>query len=234
MKNFKSLLCAILVLLMSTFNASSQVSVNSIDVPKAKEPVFIHEISFTPFGATQSETTQDENAAAGFNGVISESSALNSASSDVIEQCGSIQFKYATILDVPVESISFTNVYTFIDDWMGTRYRMGGTSKSGVDCSAFAGSLLLGCYALSIPRTAREQHKVATLVSREELTEGDLVFFNTTGGVSHVGVYLTNGYFVHSSSSQGVSISNLNDAYYAHRFVSAGRISQSVPLIENE
>ncbi len=53
--------------------------------------------------------------------------------------------------------------------------------------------------------------------------EGDLVFFNTRGGVSHVGVYITNGYFVHSAASDGVMISNLEDSYFLRRFIGGGR-----------
>jgi lipoprotein Spr len=55
--------------------------------------------------------------------------------------------------------------------------------------------------------------------------EGDLVFFNTRGGVSHVGVYITNGNFVHSASSEGVMTSNLEDAYYSRRFIGGGRVN---------
>ncbi len=217
--------------------AFSQVSVNSVEVPKAKELKFIDEVAFTPLESTQIELTSSSRSL-GTNNHIQNSPDLSgsmpSPSADIIEQCGSLQFKYATMLDVPVEAISMTNIYSFINDWMGTRYRMGGTTKDGIDCSAFTGSLLLGCYALAIPRTAREQHRVASPVSREELKEGDLVFFNTTGGVSHVGVYLTNNYFVHSSSSQGVTISNLNDSYYAKRFISGGRMTAGEEAVVTE
>jgi len=56
------------------------------------------------------------------------------------------------------------------------------------------------------------------------MLEGDLVFFNTRGGVSHVGVYLGDGYFVHSSSSAGVTINSLNESYYSRKFIGGGRI----------
>jgi lipoprotein Spr len=55
---------------------------------------------------------------------------------------------------------------------------------------------------------------------------GDLVFFNTRGGVSHVGVYLTNNHFVHSSSRNGVMISSLDDSYYSKKFIGGGRVNQ--------
>ena len=66
---------------------------------------------------------------------------------------------------------------------------------------------------------------VVEKIDKENLSEGDLVFFNTRGGVSHVGVYLRNGYFVHSSSKDGVRISSLNEKYYHRKFIGAGRIN---------
>ncbi len=100
---------------------------------------------------------------------------------------------------------------------------MGGTTKRGIDCSALTGSLLMAVYGFAVPRTARQQYKATGHIDKEDLKEGDLVFFNTHGGVSHVGLYLENNYFVHASSSQGVTISCLEDPYYAKRFICGGR-----------
>ncbi len=141
-----------------------------------------------------------------------------------IEKCSPLQFKYATMLDREVESISNINLYNYIDEWWDTRYRYGGSTKSGIDCSAFAGQLIQSVYNLEIPRTAREQYQFCDKVAIEELQEGDLVFFNTRGGVSHVGVYLGDHYFVHSSTSSGVTISSLTEVYYAQKFICGGKI----------
>ena len=89
----------------------------------------------------------------------------------------------------------------------------------------FADKLLSAVYSLVLPRTAREQYKFCEHISKDDLLEGDLVFFNTHKGVSHVGVYLANGHFVHSSLSQGVMISSLEDSYYSRRFISGGRVN---------
>ncbi len=62
-------------------------------------------------------------------------------------------------------------------------------------------------------------------LKKTDLLEGDLVFFNTRGGVSHAGVYLGNGYFVHASVHAGVTINSLNDAYYSRKYIGGGRIS---------
>lgn len=85
------------------------------------------------------------------------------------------------LLNTEVEQLQNHVLLEKIDEWYGTRYRMGGTTKKGVDCSAFVQSVIAGAFGLAIPRTAREQYRVAKLISRTELKEGDLLFFNTRG-----------------------------------------------------
>jgi cell wall-associated NlpC family hydrolase len=156
--------------------------------------------------------------------------ALNSASGSTLlletESCTPLQFKYAQLIDSDIESISNTVLYDFVDKWWGVRYRYGGTTMRGVDCSSYTGQLISAVYGINLPRTAREQYKVVTRVNRMDLEEGDLVFFNTRGGVSHVGVYLGNNYFTHSGSSSGVTISSLDDAYYSRKYIGGGRIDK--------
>ena len=96
--------------------------------------------------------------------------------------------------------------------------------KKGVDCSVFSQFLFAAVYGFSIPRTAREQYNLTTRISRTELKEGDLIFFNTRGGISHVGIYLQNNKFVHASTSGGVTISDIFDEYWARKFVGVGRL----------
>lgn len=148
------------------------------------------------------------------------------------ELCTSVQFKYAQILNRDVEFVNNLSLYNFIEDWWATRYRYGGTSRRGIDCSSYTGKLLSEVYGFSVPRTAREQYRTSTRVNRMDLQEGDLVFFNTRGGVSHVGIYLGDGYFTHSSSSKGVTISNLNEIYYSKKYIGAGRVVQQLPIEE--
>jgi len=143
-----------------------------------------------------------------------------------IENCTALQFKYAQILNVEVEALANNTLYQFIEAWWATRYRYGGQTKAGIDCSAYAGALVSSIYGISLPRTARDQYGICNKLDREELKEGDLVFFNTRGGVSHVGVYLGNGYFTHASVGNGVTISNLDEKYYSRKFISGGRIQQ--------
>ena len=135
------------------------------------------------------------------------------------------QFKYGQILDRDVESITNASLFHFIDTWWGTPYRYGGSTQKGVDCSAFSSTLISSVFGVQLPRTARDQYKVCQKLDEDELKEGDLVFFNTRGGISHVGVSLGGKYFVHASTSNGVMISSLDEDYYNHRFVAGGRVA---------
>ena len=88
--------------------------------------------------------------------------------------------------------------------WAGTPYRMGGTTKRGIDCSAFVQIAFLDAYGIELPRTTSEQHYLGRQIQKHELRIGDLVFFRRN---HHVGVYIGNNQFMHASSSQGVIIS---------------------------
>lgn len=111
-------------------------------------------------------------------------------------------------------------------DLVGIKYRGGGTTKAGFDCSGFV-SYVFKDIGVDLPRTSSGMHATGTKVEKKNLTSGDLVFFNTTGkGVSHVGIYIGDGKFIHSSSSKGVKIDKLNDPYYwGKRYVGAKRVA---------
>ena len=157
------------------------------------------------------------------------SAVIKQPSTTNTESFQTLQFKYGQILNVEIEAIENISLYQFVEEWSNTKYRMGGNSKSGTDCSGFAGVLYDANYHQLLPRTAREQHHVCDKVEMNQIKEGDLVFFNTRGGVSHVGVYLHNRYFVHASTREGVIISSLDEPYYKKTFISAGRI---IPKID--
>ncbi|MCW8278066.1 C40 family peptidase [Pseudomonas sp. PCH199] len=118
---------------------------------------------------------------------------------------------------------------------IGTRYRFGGTSEAGFDCSGFIGYLFREEAGMNLPRSTREMINVdAPLVSRGKLKPGDLLFFATNGRrgrVSHAGIYLGDNQFIHSSSrkSGGVRIDSLGDSYWSKSFIEAKRALAMAP-----
>ena len=117
-------------------------------------------------------------------------------------------------------------LYDAIQSWIGTPYRYGGTTKAGIDCSGFVGNIYQEVFNKKLQRVANDMQQDCTLISRSELKEGDLVFFtNSRGRVSHVGIYLKNDIFAHSSTSRGVIISRLGDSYWSKHFYKGGRVN---------
>lgn len=163
--------------------------------------------------------------------IISESTA---AKTPEIEKASALQLKYSVLLNTNVEEVTNMRMFEFIDEWYGTRYRLGGTTKKGIDCSAFSQYLFAAVYNINLPRTAREQYRITSRISRTELKEGDLLFFNTRGGVSHVGVYLQNNRFVHASTSGGVMISDIFENYWVRRFIGVGRLKNQEVVVSGQ
>lgn len=116
--------------------------------------------------------------------------------------------------------------------WQGVPYRLGGTSREGIDCSAFVGKTFDKYFGQSLPRTTTEQAKLGERVTKEKLRPGDLVFFKINKYVQHVGIYIDNGRFLHASSSQGVMISELDNRYWQGKYWKAVRVAVSSPLLD--
>jgi lipoprotein Spr len=144
---------------------------------------------------------------------------------NTVESSSSLQMKYAILMNTEVEAVQNIELFKKIDEWWGTKYCLGGTTSKCIDCSAFMQILFASVYGIGLPRTARDQYSFSSKISRTEMKEGDLVFFNTRGGVSHVGLYLQNNKFVHASTN-GVTISDLYDPYYIRRLVGVGRVEK--------
>lgn len=181
-------------------------------------PAFIENISFKP-GSDEPPAPPVKVEKAAPN---KQSHSINT--SEVIEVLPTLRFKYAILLDAAVEDLD-DRLITFLDEWYGIRYRLGGNDKSGIDCSAFVQSFFTSMYGLPISRTCREQYSDTRRIKKTQLQEGDLVFFKTRGrSVSHVGIYLRNNKFIHASTSSGVMISDLSDEYFEKRYAGAGRL----------
>lgn len=108
-------------------------------------------------------------------------------------------------------------------NWLGIPYRWGGTTRRGIDCSAFVQQYVRENLGIELPRTTAGQRYEGVEIEKDELVPGDLVFFRRRG-VRHVGVYLSGGEFIHASSSRGVTISELGSSYWSRYYWMARRI----------
>jgi lipoprotein Spr len=128
------------------------------------------------------------------------------------------------IMGVAMSATSNMKLFHFVYDWIGTPYRFGGESKKGIDCSAFTKQLYSEVFNLDIKRNSRDIFSMVSPVSKDDLKEGDLVFFKIhSRSISHIGIYLGNNRFAHASL-KGVAISNLDDPYYTRYFYKGGRV----------
>lgn len=114
---------------------------------------------------------------------------------------------------------------THFKKWQGVKYKYGGNSKNGVDCSYFVQDSLKNIQ-VSVPRTTYYQAKLGQMVSRTQLQTGDLVFFKTSSKDRHVGIYLNKGHFMHVSTSKGVIISRMDNPYWNRHYWKSKRILQ--------
>lgn len=131
----------------------------------------------------------------------------------------------AGLLGVDEKEVKKKKIYQFVTEWYGVPYKYGGCDKKGTDCSCFACNLYQTVYDIKLPRTAREISEKCDKVKEHNVREGDLIFFKINSSqVSHVGVYLTNNKFVHASTSKGVIINDINDAFYKKCLSGYGRV----------
>lgn len=110
------------------------------------------------------------------------------------------------------------------NDWHTVRHKMGGTSMRGVDCSGLVYQTYRTRFGIDMPRSTEYQARMGTTIKKDRLRTGDLVFFKTGLFTRHVGIYIDNGEFLHVSSSNGVTISDLEDSYWKRTYWKAQRI----------
>ena len=202
-----------------------QASTETQQPARSQSPRFIENITINDPAHSKREVT----AAAPAD---KRTSVTTRESVNTIESLNALQFKYALLMDVSVEELNNIKLLQYIDEWYGTRYRFGGTNHTGIDCSAFSSGLMSEVFSVELPRMAKDQFNACQRLRREQLQEGDLVFFHTTRkGVSHVGVYLMNNKFVHASVNNGVTISDMSDGYYLKTFVGGGRAMSAERLL---
>lgn len=117
-----------------------------------------------------------------------------------------------------------TDVISYASKFMGRPYVWGASGPGAFDCSGFT-AYVYGSFGVGLPHYTGSQFSMGKSVSKGNLACGDLVFFNTVGPVSHVGIYIGGGKFIHASSgSHKVTVSNLNDSYYSSRYAGGRRV----------
>ena len=139
------------------------------------------------------------------------------------------------VLDgIPIDSAvtEETELAREINKWSWVRYRKGGSSKKGVDCSGFTSQVYRNALGVELPRTAHEQHEIGDTVDASDLKLGDLLFFHSSKKkkrINHVAIYLGDGRFVHSASRSGVRLDSLSEEYYYNHLAGARRLADPAP-----
>ncbi len=113
-------------------------------------------------------------------------------------------------------------------EWKSTKYRIGGLSKKGIDCSGFVYITFRSKFKIELPRTTRLQAKIGVKVSKKNLRIGDLIFFKTGIRRRHVGIYIGKLNFLHASSKKGVTISTLKNSYWASKYWKIKRLNPKI------
>ncbi|TYP96401.1 lipoprotein Spr [Sphingobacterium allocomposti] len=131
---------------------------------------------------------------------------------------------FSQIMGVASNAMANTKLYQFVYEWLGTPYRLGGDSKRGIDCSKFSLAVYENVFNTTIGYNSRNQYANVKPIRKNDLQPGDLVFFKIRSRhITHVGVYLGDDKFAHASSSRGVMVSNLNEAYWKRYYYNGGR-----------
>ncbi len=109
-------------------------------------------------------------------------------------------------------------------EFLGVKYKYGGETKKGIDCSGFVQNAFKKY--IKLPRTAKEMFSEGSKVKKDNLLAGDLVFFSDSNRpIGHVGIYIGDDMFIHASSgAKKVTITNINKVYYIEHYKGARRI----------
>jgi cell wall-associated NlpC family hydrolase len=129
-------------------------------------------------------------------------------------------------VEASTDIIAANELTSIAEKYKGIRYRYGGTTTAGFDCSGYV-QFVYKQVGVSLSRSTSGMYSTGTKIAKSNLQVGDLVFFKTTSAqVGHVGIYVGNNNFIHSSTSRGVMVSSINDPYYwGKRYVGAKRVA---------
>ncbi len=209
------LLGAIILFMLESCSSSSQTS--RYNKPKEESSEGKNRIRFT----SENDERPDESEADNFT--------TSNVADDVLLKKEFAE-KYSKLKDSNIPLTDREKILFEIASYLNTPYHYGGNDRNGIDCSAFTRNVLKKSIGLYLPRTAREQYLAGEFVKNmSDLKFGDLIFFDTSKNSypGHVGIYLGDDRFAHSSSSSGVIISSLKNPYYSSRFIGGRRINIS-------
>ena len=185
---------------------------------------------------------KDAEAASGSSEESSSAASSSASSSSASSQLSNVSSKYynnskfSTFkrggLEKPftVPASKCDAIISTAKSFLGTPHSSGGLSKSGIDCSGLVYTAFNTHCSKDLPRVAQEMARCGTIISNlNDLRKGDLVFFtgtyNTSKFITHVGIFLGNNNFIHTSSSKGVSINSIKgSSYWESKFVYGTRI----------
>lgn len=138
----------------------------------------------------------------------------------------SITYHYLCEKDIEVNNSDNSYLYNELMKWIDTPYRYAGNSLKGIDCSGLTKKIYEEVYNSNLSGGSANIYKQITPIeNKADLCEGDLVFFKIKKNqISHIGIFLKDGNFVHASVRLGVIISNLSEEYYQKHYFSGGRI----------
>ncbi|WP_370279199.1 NlpC/P60 family protein [Pontibacterium sp.] len=151
----------------------------------------------------------------------------------MLSGCSSVSYKPAprpVVTNPALANVSSSQdvtdrMYQQYQQWKGTKYALGGLSKKGIDCSGFVYVTYREKLGIRLPRTTDHQSRIGQEIDRRNLVSGDLVFFKTGFKVRHVGIYIGEGKFLHASTSQGVTISRLDNVYWQDKYWHSRRVA---------
>ncbi len=160
---------------------------------------------------TQKELVlKDENSIIFDSEYIHDQSYINNKINEIEESVMSMTGVYNNLDNIILKN----KLFAAFNNWAGTKYRLGGTGHSGIDCSALTREVFREVFGYELPRVSVDQVKKGRKVERSDLKPGDLLYFTPENRINHVAVYIGNSLFINASSSQGVVLSSLNNTYW--------------------
>lgn len=134
------------------------------------------------------------------------------------------------VVEPVADSSDFINLllHTQYQQWKGTPYAYGRMSREGIDCSAFVYLTFKERFGISLPRDTYHQARTGREIDRSALKSGDLVFFQVDPRTRHVGIYMDEGRFMHVSFKKGVTVSSMDNRYWAKRYWKSVRVPSAL------